>query len=998
MSGSDPFGTVALREATLQAWEDSPTRFREDANAEEDLRLGGYRERLPVELAQNAADAAGAAGSAATGGVLRVELVGRGELRVANTGAPLSVSGVTGLASLRASAKRDDGSVGRFGVGFAAVLAVSDEPRVLSTSGGVAFSAEDTRGEVARLAGPAEELAARGGAVPVLRLVWPHAGDPPEGFDTEVRLPLRSDVDADALLASFEQQAPDLLLALPALAEIRVGARTWHREDLGDDRVAVHGPDRTDRWLLHRRSGELPDSALAGLGADSRHRTGWWVCWAVPLDSDGAAEPLSQDVLHAPTPTEERLSLPARLLAGLPMEADRRRVSASRATDAVLVFAAECYPDLVVKLPPRERTSLVPLPEFPLSDVDDKLRQAVLNRLRITSWLPAADGGTVTPHEAGVLDRVAPDLVELLRDVVPGLLLAELSEARHQRALATLEVRRLGTADLVAAVTGLQRSAPWWRRLYEALAPVEQADRHAREELQSLPVPLADGRTVTGVRGVLLGDGGTEPDPATALSTLDINGLRIADAEAAHPLLERLGAHRAGPVELLDSRPLADAVRHSLFDAQAGTDTRPLAEAVLHLVESASGRDWLGALALPDAEGGERRADELLLPDAALRDVLAPEAIGEDALGVLDADFAARWSPEVLRAVGVLDGFAVHAEDEPAHPDETFADADRWWSEQEAANPGRWPPARFVGVRDLDLVADNAWPAAIRLLTADPDALQALREPGGYSSWWIARFATLAGHPPQHWRLPDAAELAGLYDAVPDVGLTDEQLRLAGVRDELRVSGNGDAADLVWRLGDRERSVRAGTALRAHRTLADAVACEIVDSADAAPPSAVRSVSGAVVSAERAVVLDEPWLLGVFEAPLVVAGGSPDEFDAEALAELFDLPLASEQGAMPVTGAGVAQRWSDVARVPAACELLGVPVPGGEVTLQDGLHVTAPDGEHPVHWWVDESGVVYAARTPDGLGRALAWAAGRWSERFTLTALLTDPEATTLLR
>ena len=58
----DPFGTAALRAAVLAAWAASPTRFREDANAEEDLRLGGYADRLFVELAQNAADAARAAG------------------------------------------------------------------------------------------------------------------------------------------------------------------------------------------------------------------------------------------------------------------------------------------------------------------------------------------------------------------------------------------------------------------------------------------------------------------------------------------------------------------------------------------------------------------------------------------------------------------------------------------------------------------------------------------------------------------------------------------------------------------------------------------------------------------------------------------------------------------------------------------------------------------------------------------------------------------------
>jgi hypothetical protein len=125
---SDPFGTGRLREAVLASWRDSPTRFREDANAEEDLFLGGYRDRVVVELAQNASDAAG------QDGILRVCVVGD-ELRVANTGRPLDADGVASLASLRASAKTATtakaGGVGRFGVGFAAVLTVSDAPRVV---------------------------------------------------------------------------------------------------------------------------------------------------------------------------------------------------------------------------------------------------------------------------------------------------------------------------------------------------------------------------------------------------------------------------------------------------------------------------------------------------------------------------------------------------------------------------------------------------------------------------------------------------------------------------------------------------------------------------------------------------------------------------------------------------------------------------------------------------------------------------------------------------
>ena len=98
-SVADPFGTARLREATLRAWQDSPTRLTEDTNVERDLRVGAYRDRLFVELAQNAADAAMAGG---VPGRVRVSLVDS-ELRFANTGAPLDARGVASLASLRAS-------------------------------------------------------------------------------------------------------------------------------------------------------------------------------------------------------------------------------------------------------------------------------------------------------------------------------------------------------------------------------------------------------------------------------------------------------------------------------------------------------------------------------------------------------------------------------------------------------------------------------------------------------------------------------------------------------------------------------------------------------------------------------------------------------------------------------------------------------------------------------------------------------------------------------
>ena len=139
-------------------------------------------------------------------------------------------AGVEALATLRASAKRDGGSVGRFGVGFAAVLTVTDEPSVRSTTGGVRFSAADTRAAVAAVPALAGELERRDGQVPVLRLPWPADPLPAGEWDTEVRLPLRPDA-VDAVRAALASLDPVLLLALPALRSIDAGGRLLSRVD-----------------------------------------------------------------------------------------------------------------------------------------------------------------------------------------------------------------------------------------------------------------------------------------------------------------------------------------------------------------------------------------------------------------------------------------------------------------------------------------------------------------------------------------------------------------------------------------------------------------------------------------------------------------------------------------------------------------------------------------------------------------------------------------------
>ncbi|GAA3026964.1 sacsin N-terminal ATP-binding-like domain-containing protein [Actinokineospora globicatena] len=970
MSAADPFGTAALRAAVLSAWTTSPTRFREDANAEEDLYLGGYRDRLLVELAQNAADAADGTGT------LRLSLVD-GELRAANTGRPLDADGVAALASLRASAKSAAQGVGQFGVGFAAVLAVTDAPTVLSLNGGVTFSAEQTRTAIADHPDLAARAAERGGRVPVLRMVWPADAVVPTGFATEVRLPLRDGVNGRKLLADFAAQAADLLLALPRLDRIEIGDDAWWRVD-NDSRVEIHGPDGVVSWLVHRVSGTLADDLVEHLGVEARARRQWSVCWAVKVDQDGVPLPLGDDVLHAPTPTDERLSLPARLVATLPIEPTRRRLHAGPAAAAVLAEAARAYPDLVGRTPAEHRTALVPLVGFPLSEVDERLRELLVTALRQAPWLPAAEGDDLAPARTQVLDAEADGLAELLAEIVPDLAVGWLSAQRHAAALAALDVPRLGLADVVEMITGRARPPEWWHRLYTALAPVVETDGTARLELGALPVPLADGRTLPGPAGVVLVE---DAELLELLAHAEVGALHVVHADAAHPVLERLGAYRGGPVDLLDAGGLQDAVERSLDDVESDVDITGLVSVVLRLVRDAGVRvgelPWLGALALKDSVGDWRRADELALPGSPLLDVLDEDA----PVGVLSAEVAAEWPDHVLVAVGVLDAFALVADEAPGGPDHGLADEAEWWDSRQE------PPARVLAVRDLDLVTDDAWPRALALLAADPDTWRALLEPDGYTGWWIARHAVIGGAAPSDWRLADADDLAGLYDTVPDIGVDPRVLAAIGVRTALRVDNADDAEDLLIRLGDPDRGLHPGAVLRTHAALAEAVADEVFDPTEVRLPETTRTLAGTV--ATDCVVLDAPWLLTVLPEDQVVAAG-PDFALAEPLAELLDLPLATEESAGEVISAADPVPWSDLGAVAAACELLAADIPLGTLLVHDKLMVRTPTGDHNTPWWVQDS-VIHCEDTPEALARALAWTTNRWPDRHTFTALIEEP-------
>jgi len=250
--------------------------------------------------------------------------------------------------------------------------------------------------------------------------------------------------------------------------------------------------------------------------------------------------------------------------------------------------------------------------------------------------------------------------------------------------------------------------------------------------------------------------------------------------------------------------------------------------------------------------------------------------------------------------------------------------------------------------------------AALSLLAADRDTRAALTVPGSYTAWWIGRHTRLGGHRPAYWRLPSATGLAPLYDPPPVDGLPDEDVLAAvGVRADLRVPDTATAADLLARLADPARTPDVALAAEAYAELADAVADGRVDPVDLELPERVRAMDGTVADVDVAMVLDRPWLAAVLPAGELATGGDP-----AALADLLDLPLASDVVVAEVEGEGRSVRWAELAEIVVTCHTLDVPVPDGDLTVHDELWVRLRrpgSGRFRVPAWRDASGRWHAS-------------------------------------
>jgi hypothetical protein len=1021
-TASDPFRTSAHRSAVLQAWAGSPARFREDANAEEALATGGYADRLLVELAANALDAARHAGRP---GRVRFSLDTSGpvaQLRAANIGTPLTAAGVAGLASLRASAKRGSGaSVGHFGVGFTAVLTVTDDPQVLSTTGGVVFSRDRTALALAALDVPelTEEFAARNGQVPVLRLPWPmdtaqQRRDPiPEGFDTQVRLPLRPGLlgELEAVLSAV---GDDLLWALPGLMSVEIALpgrdlRVIDRLDLTDGLTIIRQDGAPTRYRAQVAGGTIPAALLADRPIEERSRDQWQLTWALPEPTDRVGTPLrllevepgaDPFYLGAPTPTDEPLSLPARLIGTFPVDDTRRRLAPGPLSAYLLDQAAAAYLDLFAAVAPEHRLSLVPSAGFPLGPVDAGLRTGIIRRLSRAPVLHTVLEDPVVPSSACVITGISENAARLLGRAVPGLLRPPRAPA-ELAALRLLGVGLLPLADATSALAGIDGEPSFWREVYEALS-----DQDA-EDLANLPVPLTGGGRRIGPAGTLLPGADAVDVQVLRRAVALAPDLCVVHPGAAHPLLARLGAVPAAAAALLTDPALVRVFRDFRQDLEEDDpdleELEELATLALDLV-SAGGPagGLLGDVVLTDSTGEAWPAGELLAPDAPLASVLSP-----------DADLplmGSRWAvyPErTLAVLGVRTGLKVVQVD---NADVDLPDLAQWWSE--VVGDGL-PPETFDAVADLDLIDDDKWPQLLEMLAADRGAMRALASgpDPSYTRWWISRFAILAGESPHHWRTSRAVGLTGVYDELP-IALDPAVAAAIGVLAAPVDAVRADPAELLMRLSDPRREVPAGVV-----PALTVLAVQALEADRALPlPASVRTLSGAVVDAGEAVVLDLPWFAQLIPPGRLVPGGT----DPARVASTLELDLVSESTTVRVApGATGPLSAAATAMAVRAALCLGVEplAPVGErapwtattrvtLMLAPGLSVGIGDGPaQRVAWWTTTDGhlpagpagvpghqVLLVDGSAAGIGRAVAFAAGRWGERGrAVTAALGEP-------
>ncbi len=402
-----------------------------NAAAAEDRVRTDYAGRSVIELLQNAHDACADAG--VTGRVWLV--LTTSALIVANQGAAFDKKRVHSLIQLGDSSKRagqsDHHTIGYKGVGFTAVLELSDCPQVVSRKFAFGFDRTIAAKKVAEVLGQEPR------GVPLRYFPFPLAqvdlGDDADevarlldlGAVSVIRLPLRDDAAVAAVRHELtEGLRPETLLFMPSLNrltiqmpedEIEWSLRAGQERGTGRVMHLRRSGGQTESWLLARRDVAVPRQVVRELDdplwAGVRSLV---TAVAVPWRNGQPDPHRPPQPVHVYFPTDDRLGRSLLVHGDYYVHSSRRRITLDgpgrAVTDLVADTAAELIAELAISL--REHGNDLVRVLAPAEQPEGfgvVLAARIDEKLSTTEFLKAATAGTfLSPLHARIAAAELP--------------------------------------------------------------------------------------------------------------------------------------------------------------------------------------------------------------------------------------------------------------------------------------------------------------------------------------------------------------------------------------------------------------------------------------------------------------------------------------------------------------------------------------------------------------------------------------------------------------
>ena len=386
------------RQSSLQAYRSQPNLIIEHANLEEDTARGGYADRQLFELVQNSADSIVrvCTGVTSRGGRISIRLT-QTHLYCADEGQAIDQEGIRALMFSHLSPKRETEEIGRFGLGFKSVLAVTDTPEFFSRSGSFRFDKAKSARSIRHISPDTERY-------PVLRL--PEAIDPWGEAEADsilyrlmgwakniVRLQLKPGAH-ETLRSQITNFPPEFLLFARHVSELTLDNREYARRvclNREDDLYILDDGESTTRWMMvsieHRLSSDAKSDSRSPDDVD-----------VVPIDWAAPVDRLNKPGLFwASFPTMTTSLLSGILNAPWKTNEDRKNLLSGVYNDELIDAAADMVAEALPRLSTwkdraRHLDALPRREEAGDTEHSVRLRHRLYEKLQDSAVVPDQDG------------------------------------------------------------------------------------------------------------------------------------------------------------------------------------------------------------------------------------------------------------------------------------------------------------------------------------------------------------------------------------------------------------------------------------------------------------------------------------------------------------------------------------------------------------------------------------------------------------------------------